>query len=475
MAEGVDVAILGGGNAGYACALRAAQLGLSVILVERDKVGGTCLHRGCIPTKALLHSAEVVDHIRSAGDFGVLVGEPSVDWGKVLGYQSAVVGKLYRGLQGVIKARKVTVLAGSGVLVAPDAIEVTTADGDKQTVQARAVVLASGSYARSLPFITIDGEAFITSDQALTLGDLPASAIIIGAGAVGLEFASLYRSFGVEVTILEALPRLAPGEDEEVSAELTRQFRKRGIKSMTGVKVTAAEASGNGASITYETSDGKTEVVTAERCLVATGRGPISEGLGYEEQGVRLERGFVVTDEWCRTGVDGVWAIGDLITQPSLGLPIPHLQLAHVAFAEGIHVAEQIAGSADPALVDYLGVPRCTYSTPEIASVGYTEAQAREAGYDVEVARYQWAASGKASILGEPHGFVKAIAEKGGKVLGVHMIGPRVTELVAEAQLIVNWEAYPSEVAALLHPHPTLSEAVGETMLHLAGKQLHGA
>jgi dihydrolipoamide dehydrogenase len=475
MADGVDVAILGGGNAGYACALRAAQLGLRVILVERDKVGGTCLHRGCIPTKALLHSAEVVDHIRSAGDFGVLVGEPSVDWGKVLGYQSAVVGKLYRGLQGVIKARKVTVLAGSGVLVAPDAIEVTTPDGGKQTVQARAVVLASGSYARSLPFITIDGEAFITSDQALTLGDLPASAIIIGAGAVGLEFASLYRSFGVEVTILEALPRLAPGEDEEVSAELTRQFRKRGIKSMTGVKVTAAEASRNGASITYETSDGNTEVVTAERCLVATGRGPISEGLGYEEQGVRLERGFVVTDEWCRTGVDGVWAVGDLITQPSLGLPIPHLQLAHVAFAEGIHVAEQIAGSADPALVDYLGVPRCTYSTPEIASVGYTEAQAREAGYDVEVARYQWAASGKASILGEPHGFVKAIAEKGGKVLGVHMIGPRVTELVAEAQLIVNWEAYPSEVAALLHPHPTLSEAVGETMLHLAGKQLHGA
>jgi dihydrolipoamide dehydrogenase len=438
-------------------------------------VGGTCLHRGCIPTKALLHSAEVIDHIRSAGDFGVLVGEPSVDWGKVLGYQTSVVAKLYRGLQGVIKARKVTVTAGSGVLIAPDAIEVTAAGGDKQTVHARAVVLASGSYARSLPFIEIDGEAFITSDHALTLGDLPASAIIIGAGAVGLEFASLYRSFGVDVTILEALPRLAPGEDEEVSAELTRQFRKRGIKALTGVKVTAAEAAGSGASITYETSEGRSEVVTAERCLVATGRGPISEGLGYEEQGVRLERGFVVTDEWCRTGVDGLWAVGDLITQPSLGLPIPHLQLAHVAFAEGIHVAEQIAGSADPALVDYLGVPRCTYSAPEIASVGYTEAQAREAGYDVEVARYPWAASGKASILGEPHGFVKAIAEKGGKVLGVHMIGPRVTELVAEAQLIVNWEAYPAEVAALLHPHPTLSEAVGETMLHLAGKQLHGA
>jgi len=280
MTEGVDVAILGGGNAGYACALRAAQLGLNVTLVERDKVGGTCLHRGCIPTKALLHSAEVIDHIRSAGDFGVLVGEPSVDWGKVLGYQSAVVSKLYRGLQGVIKARNVTVVAGSGVLVAPYAIEVISADGGKQTIQARAVVLASGSYARSLPFITIDGETFITSDHALTLGDLPASAIIIGAGAVGLEFASLYRSFGVEVTNLEALPRLAPGEDEEVSAELTRQFRKRGIKSMTGVKVAAAEASGNGASITYETSDGNTEVVTAERCLVATGRAPFPRASG---------------------------------------------------------------------------------------------------------------------------------------------------------------------------------------------------
>ena len=476
MADGVDVAILGGGNAGYACALRAAQLGLRVTLVERDKVGGTCLHRGCIPTKALLHSAEVVDHVRSAGDFGVLVAaEPSVDWGKVLSYQGSVVAKLYRGLQGVIKARGVTTLAGDGVLVAPDAIEVTLPDGPKETIRARAVVLASGSYARSLPFIAIDGTTFITSDQALTLGDLPSSVVIIGAGAVGLEFASLYRSFGLDVTILEALPRLAPGEDEEVSAEVTRQFKRRGITSVAGVKVTGAAAVAGGASITYETADGKAVEVVAERCLVATGRGPISEGLGYEEQGVRLERGFVVVDEWCRTGVDGVWAIGDLVTQPSLNLPIPHLQLAHVAFAEGIHVAEQIAGSADPALVDYMGVPRCTYSAPEIASVGYTEAQAKAAGYEVEVAHYQWAASGKASILGEPHGFVKAVAEKGGRVLGVHMVGPRVTELVAEAQLMVNWEAYPAEVAALLHPHPTLSEAVGESMLHLAGKQLHGA
>lgn len=479
MGEPVDVAILGGGNAGYACALRAAQLGLSVTMVERDKVGGTCLHRGCIPTKALLHSAEVVDHIRSAGDVGVLVGEPSVDWGKVLTYQTSVVSKLFKGLQGVLKARKVNTLAGSGVLVAPDAIEV----GGK-VVRAKAVVLASGSYARSLPGIPVDGKAFINSDHALRLEDIPASVIIIGAGAVGLEFASLYRSFGAEVTVLEALPRLAPGEDEEVSAELTRQFKRRGITSFAGVRVTGAEPGGAGAQVTYEPAGGAPVTITAERCLVAAGRGPVSEGLGYEDQGVLLERGYVVADEWCRTGVDGVWAIGDLITQPSLGLPIPHLQLAHVAFAEGVHVAEQIAGLDDPALVDYLGVPRCTYSTPEMASVGLTEAQAQAAGYDVEVAKFPWAASGKATILGEPHGFVKAVSAKagraggpgaGGKVLGVHMVGPRVTELVAEAQLIVNWEAYPTEVAALVHPHPTLSEALGETMLHLAGKQLHGA
>ncbi|HLI57138.1 MAG TPA: dihydrolipoyl dehydrogenase, partial [Actinomycetota bacterium] len=441
-----------------------------VTLIERDKVGGTCLHRGCIPTKALLHSAEVVDHIRSAGEFGVLAGEPSVDWGKVLGYQSSVVTKLYKGLQGLIKARKITTVAGSGVLVAPDTIDV-----DGQAVHARAVVLASGSYARSLPSITIDGRAFITSDQALVLDDIPSSVAVIGAGAVGLEFASLYRSFGAQVTVLEALDRLAPGEDEEVSAELTRQFKKRGISCLPGVRVTGAESTAAGASVSYQTAAGKAETVTAERCLVATGRGPISDGLGYEDQGVRLERGYVVVDEWCRTGVDGVWAVGDLITQPSLGLPYPHLQLAHVAFAEGIHVAEQIAGVPDPALVDYLGVPRCTYTSPEMASVGLTETQAKAAGYEVEVAKYAWAASGKAAILGETAGFVKAVRQKGGKVLGIHMIGPRVTELVAEAQLIVNWEAYPSEVAALIHPHPTLSEAMGETMLHLAGKQLHGA
>lgn len=465
-----DVAILGGGNAGYAAALRAAQLGLSVTLVERDKVGGTCLHRGCIPTKALLHSADLIETFKRAGDFGILAAEPTVDWVKVLSYKDSVVTRLYKGLQGVLKSRKVTIVEGDGKLAKGNTIVV----GGKETISAAAVILASGSYARSLPFIPIDGKTFITSDHALGLDDIPSSVIIIGAGAIGLEFASVYAAFGAEVTLIEALPRLAPGEDEEVSKEVTRQFGKRGIKSFTGVKVTRAEAASAGAVVTFESADGKLETAIADRCLVAVGRGPVSEKLGYEEAGVTMESGFVVTDGWCKTGVEGLWAIGDLITQPSLELPFPHFQLAHVAFAEGISVAEQIAG-APTSPVNYLGVPRATYCSPEISSVGLTEAQAKDAGHEVKTAKYNWAASGKAAILGETSGFVKVVAAVDGPVLGVHMIGPRVTELIAEAQLITNWEAVPSEVAALIHPHPTLSEALGESMLHLAGKQLHGA
>lgn len=465
-----DVAILGGGNAGYAAALRAAQLGLSVTLVERDKVGGTCLHRGCIPTKALLHSADLVEQIRSAGDFGVLTSEPNVDWGKVLSYKDSVVSRMFKGLQSIIKARKVNLIDGQGRLASSSAIEVE----GKETVEADAVILASGSFARSLPFIEIDGKGFITSDHALNLEDIPSSVIVIGAGAVGLEFASLYASFGADVTIIEALDRLAPGEDEEVSKELTRQFSRRGIKSFAGAKVEAVTTVNSSAEVGFVTADGKEQKLTADRCLVAVGRGPVSEGMGYEEAGIKLDRGFVISDASCRTGVDGVWAIGDLIAQPELGLPFPHFQLAHVAFGEGIHVAEQIAG-VESVPVNYVGVPRCTYSAPEIASVGLTEKQARDAGLEVSVAKYPWSASGKATILGETAGFVKVVAERGGRVLGIHMIGPRVTELIAEGQLISNWEAYPAEVAALLHPHPTLSEALGETMLHLAGKQLHGA
>ncbi|MGH2813054.1 MAG: FAD-dependent oxidoreductase, partial [Actinomycetota bacterium] len=356
-----DVAILGGGNGGYAAALRAAQLGLRVALVERDKVGGTCLHRGCIPTKALLHSADLVDSIATAGDFGILVDRPEVDWGQVSKYKDAVVSRLHKGLQGLIKSRKVEIIEGEGRVTSADSIEV---EGHGVIKGSRGLVLASGSYARSLPFIKIDGKAFITSDHALTLGDIPKSVVVIGAGAVGLEFASLYASFGAEVTVLEALERLGPGEDEEVSKELTRQFGKRGITSHAGVKVTAAKTSKGRAAVTFESS-GKEETVEAERCLVAVGRGPVSDELGYEGIGVKLDRGFVVTDGNCRTGVDRVWAVGDLIAQPDLGLPFPHFQLAHVAFAEGIHVAEQISGAEETVPVNYPGVPRCTYSHPE--------------------------------------------------------------------------------------------------------------
>lgn len=464
-----DVAILGGGNGGYAAALRAVELGLKVSLVEKEKVGGTCLHVGCIPTKALLHSADLIESFRKAGDFGVVAEPATVDWPKVVSRKEFVVSKHFKGLTSLLKAKGVDVVAGRGRLSSPGTIEVEGGE----TIEAGSVILASGSYARSLPFIDIDGEAFITSDGALSLEKMPESVVVVGAGAVGLEFASIFASFGATVTVVEALPRLAPGEDEEVSKEVQRQFEKRKIKVYAGAKVTSAERTEGGATLSLETSAGKSVSLEAERCLIAVGRGAVSDGLGYKEAGVKLERGFVVVDELCRTGVEAVWAVGDVITQPSLNLPFPHFQLAHVAFAEGIHVAEQIAGAESYGPVNYAGVPRATYSFPEIASVGLTEAQARDAGYEVKTAKLPWAALAKATILGESAGFVKVVTEEEGPVLGVHMVGPRVTELIAEAQLVTNWEALPREVAALIHPHPTLSEAMGEAMLTLAGTPLH--
>lgn len=469
MMTSVDLGILGGGNGGYAAALRGAQLGLSVAVVEADKVGGTCLHLGCIPTKALLHSAEVADEIRSAGDFGILAPEPQVDWGKVLSYKDSVVAKHFKGLQGLMRSRKINVIQGKGTLSSPKTIDVE----GSEPVEARNIVLATGSYPRQLPLVQTDGQIFVSSDDCLSAGDVPSSVIVVGGGAVGLEFASVFRSFGAEVTILEAVSRLAPGEDEEISKELERQYAKRGIRSMTGVQVTDAKISGGGAQVTFEDEGGKAETVAAERCLVAIGRAPRSEGMGFIEAGVAVERGFVVTDDGCRTNLEGVYAIGDLITQPSPEMPFAHLQLAHVAFAEGMHVAEQVAGVEETRPVNLLGVPRATYSRPEIASVGLSERQAKDAGYEVTTAKFNWAASGRASILGEAAGFVKVVAERQGPVLGIHMIGPRVTELIAEAQLITNWEALAADVAPLIHPHPTLSEALGEVMLKIAGRPLH--
>ncbi len=451
-----DLVILGAGSGGYACAFRAAELGMSVAMVEKDKVGGTCLHYGCIPTKALLHAAEVADSTRESEQFGVKASFEAIDMPGVNSYKDGVVARLYKGLQGLVKARKITLVEGSGRLVAPDAVEV---DGRRLT--GRHVVLASGSYARTLPGLEIDGERVISSYEALLLDRVPSSVVVLGGGVIGVEFASVWRSFGAEVTIVEALPRLVPAEDEACSKALERAFRRRKIAFKTGVRFAGVEHTNEGGvRVALEGAD----PIEAELLLVAVGRGPTTDGLGYEEVGVAMERGFVTVDERLRTNVDGVYAVGDIV---------PGLQLAHRGFQQGIFVAEEIAGVA-PAPIDEAGIPRVTYSEPEVASVGYSEAQAVERlGADkVETLQYDLAGNGKSQIL-KTAGFVKVVREKDGPVLGIHMVGARVGELVAEAQLIYNWEAYPGDVAQLVHAHPTQTEAVGEAHLALAGKPLH--
>jgi dihydrolipoamide dehydrogenase len=452
-----DVVVLGSGTGGYSCAIRAATLGKKVAIVERDeRLGGTCLLRGCIPTKALLQSAAVMDAVNRSEEWGIKAsGEP--DWPGVLAFQTKIVDKLVSGLTSVIKGRKIEVIKGEGTLVPGPAVEV---DGKK--IEAKDIVLATGSRPKLLPGLEVS-EHVITSDQALVLDHVPASAVVIGAGAVGLEFASFYRSMGAEVTVVEALDRVAPLEDEDVSKELARAFRKRGITTAAGAKVSEVKDAGTGVQVTFE-AGGKSQTVEAEVCLVAVGRGPVSEGIGYEEAGVELDRGYVKVNGTLQTTVQHVWAVGDLAATP--------FQLAHVAFAEGISVAERIAGQ-EPPEIDYMGIPRVTFSTPEIASVGLTEAQARERGYELQVEKLNMQGIGKANIVGEG-GLCKVIAEEGGgPVLGVHLIGPHVTDLIAEGMLIYNWEAVPTDVAQLIHPHPTLSEALGEAHLALAGKPLH--
>ncbi len=454
----VDLVVLGGGSGGYAAALRAAELGLRVVMVEKDKVGGTCLHRGCIPTKALLHSAETVDVIKESAQFGVNGTFESVDMAGVNKYKDKVVEGLFKGLTGLVKSRKIEVLQGTGTLASATSVEVSLADGGSRTVEAAHVLLATGSVPRSIPGLEIDHEKVLTSDDALGMDTIPGSVVILGAGAIGCEFASVWRSFGAEVTIVEALPHLVPLEEESSSKLLERAFRKRGIKSELGARFEKVEHTDSGVTVTLE--GGKT--IDADLLLVAIGRGPVSADLGYEQAGVTLNRGFVEVDAYCQTSVPTISAVGDLI---------PTLQLAHVGFAEGILVAERLAGlNVTP--IDYDGVPRVTYSSPEVASVGITRKVAEERGYEVVEAVYDLAGNGKARILGTA-GAVKVLASKDGPVLGVHMVGERVGELIAEAQLITNWEALPSEVAQLIHPHPTMSEAVGEAHLALAGKPLH--
>ena len=448
-----DLVILGGGSGGYACALRSAQLGLSVALIEADKLGGTCLHRGCIPTKALLHSGEIADGARDASHFGVNAQFLSMDMPAVNSYKDGVISKLHKGLQGLVKSRNITYIEGHGKLVAKDTIEV---NGEKIT--GKNIILATGSYARSLPGLDIDGVKVMTSDHATKLDYVPKSVIVLGGGVIGSEFASVWKSFGSEVTIIEGLPHLVPLEDESSSKQLERAFRKRGINFELGTRFKSHTVTADGVSVILE--DGKT--FTAEILLVAVGRGPVSANLGYEAQGITMDRGFVLVDDKCRTNIPGIWAVGDLI---------PTLQLAHVGFAEGILVAEEIAG-LNPRAINYDGVPRVTYSEPEVASVGLTTAIAKERGYDVVELNYDLAGNGKAQIL-RTAGSIKLVAQKDGPVLGIHMVGARVGELLAEAELIFNWEASAADVAPLIHAHPTLSEAMGEAHMALAGKPLH--
>jgi dihydrolipoamide dehydrogenase len=448
-----DLVILGGGSGGYAAALRGAQLGLKVALIESDKVGGTCLHRGCIPTKALLHSAEIADGAREGSKFGVKSTLNGMDMDGVNAYKDGVINKLYKGLSGLVKSRGIVFIEGHGKLVSKDTVEVA---GVKYS--GKNIVLATGSYAKTLPGLEIDGERIITSDHGTKLNYVPKSVIVLGGGVIGSEFASVWKSFGSEVTIVEGLPRLIALEDESSSKQLERAFRKRGINLELGVRFASAVKNKKDVTVTLE--DGKS--LTAELLMVAVGRGPVSDNIGYQEQGITMDRGYVLVDEKCRTNIPGIWAVGDLI---------PTLQLAHVGFAEGILVAEEIAG-LNPRPINYDGIPRVTYSDPEVASVGLTTEEAKKRGHDVVELTYDLAGNGKAQIL-NTSGSIKLVSQKNGPVLGVHMVGARVGELLAEAELIYNWEARAEDVAPLIHAHPTLSEAMGEAHMALAGKPLH--
>ena len=449
-----DIVILGGGSGGYACALRAAELGKRVALIEKDKVGGTCLHRGCIPTKALLHAAEVADHVNHGADVGVHATLTGIDMAGVNSYKDKVVTRLWKGLTGLVASRKIDVIEGTGKLTSPTTVHV----GDR-VIAGEHVVLATGSETRSLPGLEIDGNRVITSEHALQLDHVPASAVILGGGVIGVEFASVWRSFGAEVTIVEMLPHLLPTEEESSSRLLERAFRRRGIGFKVGTKFEGVKDTGNGVTVTLDGGD----TIDAELLLVAVGRGPVSAGLGYDEVGVAMERGFVLVDEYCQTNIPTVSAVGDLR---------PGLQLAHVGFAEGIMVAERLAGL--PVVpVDYDGVPRITYSDPEVASVGITSATAADRGIEVTEFTYDLAGNGKSQILQTAGAAKVIVAAGGGPTLGVHLVGAHAGDMIAEAQLIVNWEAVPSDVAQLIHPHPTQSEAIGEAFLALAGKPLH--
>jgi len=448
-----DLVILGSGSGGYAAALRAAQLGMSVALVEKDKLGGTCLHRGCIPTKALLHSAEVADVTKEAAHYGVNATFQSIDMSAVNKYRDSIVDKLYKGLTGLVSSKNITFVTGEGRLTGPKTVTVGS-----ESHTGKNVALATGSVTKTLG-IEIGGRV-ITSDQALQMDWIPNKVAILGGGVIGVEFASIWRSFGAEVVIIEGFDRLVPNEDPSMSKGLERAYRKRGIDFKLGNKFKSV--SQGPTSVTVELENG--EQISADLLLVAVGRAPNATGFGFEEQGVAMDRGFVLTNERLATNLPGVYAVGDIV---------PGLQLAHRGFMQGIFVAEEIAG-LKPIKVDEMGIPRVTYCEPEIASVGLTEAQAREkfGAESVSTYEYNLAGNGKSNILGTA-GIVKLVRQNNGPVVGFHMIGSRAGEQIGEAQLIVNWEAYPEDVAPLIHAHPTMNEAIGEAHLAIAGKPLH--
>jgi len=461
-----DVVVIGGGPGGYAAALYGASAGLDVALVEYDKVGGTCLHRGCIPAKELLETAAIVRTVKHAGDFGVMVEPQSLDWGRTLERKQAVIDKLAGGVVGLLKNRKVTIFDGKGTLAPGRTVEITGNDGSTATVTGDAVILASGSVPRVLPGFEPDGRLVVTSDEFFELPHVPRRAVVIGGGAIGCEFASTLADLGASVTILEALPKILPGCDDDVTRVVLQSFRKKGIEVRTDVAVKEHQPNGEGTTVHF----GDGESIETDLVVLAVGRVPTTDGLLREGTGVTIgERGHIEVDGRCRTGVEGVWAVGDVINTP---------QLAHVGFAEAIVAIKDLLGES-PVGVDYDRVPWAIYSHPEVAFAGYSEAAAKEAGYDVVTSRHRFGGNSRAQILGETDGLVKIIAEKGadgraGRILGVHMVGPWVTEQLSGGYLAVNWEATVDEVAEFLQPHPSLTELFGESVLSLTGRSLHG-
>ncbi|MXV99241.1 MAG: dihydrolipoyl dehydrogenase [Acidimicrobiaceae bacterium] len=463
-----DVIVIGGGPGGYAAALYGASAGLDVAVVEKSKVGGTCLHVGCIPAKELLEAASVYRTVARAAEFGVSAGEPSLDWSAVLDRKQQVIDKMMAGLSSVLGQRKVTIYEGIGSLGPSNTVLAAGPDGSERTLSGGSIILASGSTPRIIGGFDVDGELMVTSDELFSIGRLPSSAAVIGGGAIGCEFASMMGDLGTEVTVLEALPNILTGCDVEVAKVVRRSFRKRGIEVHTGVTVHGHEPRPDRSGTVVSFGEGKQ--VDVEMVVVAVGRRPRTEGLGLDAAGVELDdRGFVAVDGRCRTTAEGVWAVGDVVDSP---------QLAHTAFAEGMLAICDILGE-DPDPLDYHGTPWCIYCHPEVAFAGHTEQSAIDAGFDVVTSMHRYMANGRAQILGETEGLVKVVAQKqadgtGGRILGVHMAGPWVTEQLGQAYFAVNWEATVDDVARLIQPHPTMSELFGETILSLTGRSLHG-